>query len=110
MRTAACATLREDDADSRFDQPARSILWRGKFNATGDTTGLYLNVTGGTGFAFSAYLNGVFLGFNESIHGLTDTAFKTLQVDFPAGALSTNGSENVVLVIQDHMGLDQGAS
>jgi hypothetical protein len=86
-----------------------SILWRGHFNATDDATGLYLNVTGGTGFAFSAYLNGVFLGFNESVNGLTDTAFKTLQVDFPAGALSSNGS-NIVLVIQDHMGLDQGKS
>lgn len=31
-----------------------------------------------------------------------------MQVDFPTGALSSNGT-NVILIIQDHMGLDQGA-
>jgi hypothetical protein len=59
--------------------------------------------TGGLGFAFSAYLNGRFLGSNSSIL----TASATATFDFPAGMLS-NTTENVLVVVQDHQGLDQG--
>lgn len=76
-----------------------NILWRGRFN--GKSTGVFLNVIGGTGSGWSAWLNGKFLGSTYGNITLSQTN-KTL--DF---GNATQDGENVLFVIQDHMGKDQ---
>ncbi|KAK4139805.1 glycoside hydrolase superfamily [Dichotomopilus funicola] len=83
-------------------------LWRGRFLvATNDSgaapTGVYLAVQGGTAHGWSAYLNGGFLG---SWLGSADAAVGNLTLEFGDGVLQDG--ENVLLVIHDDTGHDQG--
>ncbi|KAK3904862.1 beta-galactosidase [Staphylotrichum tortipilum] len=78
-------------------------LWRGRFsspNAT--TTGVFLSVQGGTAHAWSAYLNGVFLG---SWAGDARAAVGNATLAFPEGVVKEKG--NVLLVVHDDMGHDE---
>jgi hypothetical protein len=76
-----------------------NILWRGRFN--GKSSGAFLNVIGGTGSGWSAWLNGKFLGSTFGDIQLSQTN-KTLSF----GNAVVEG-ENVLFVIQDHLGKDQ---
>ncbi|HWC79296.1 MAG TPA: beta-galactosidase [Pseudonocardiaceae bacterium] len=72
--------------------------YRGHFQASGKETGIHLeSISGGGAQAFSAWLNGVFLG--SSTTGSADFAF-------PAGALSKTG-DNVVSVLTVDMGHEE---
>ncbi|THH33329.1 hypothetical protein EUX98_g843 [Antrodiella citrinella] len=44
-----------------------NMIWRGHFNASGQETAFNLTVQGGLVFAYSAFLNGVFLGSNPEL-------------------------------------------
>lgn len=76
-----------------------NILWRGRFN--GRSSGAFLNVIGGTGSGWSAFLNGKFLG---STFGDVKLSQTNLTLEFGD---AVNDGENVLFVIQDHMGKDQ---
>ncbi|KAI4765020.1 beta-galactosidase B [Aureobasidium sp. EXF-3400] len=76
-----------------------NILWRGRFNGT--RSGIFLNVIGGTGSGWSAWLNGKFVGSTFGDIKLSQTN-QTLKF----GDAAKSG-ENVLFIIQDHMGKDQ---
>ncbi|TKA82558.1 hypothetical protein B0A55_01201 [Friedmanniomyces simplex] len=77
----------------------QNLLWRGCF--TGDATGVYLDIIGGVASGWSAWLNGVFLG---SVLG--NVTLSETNATLPFGNATTSG-ENVLFVIQDHMGHDE---
>lgn len=78
-----------------------NLLWRGRFNST-SAIGVFLNIIGGTSSGWSAYLNGVFLGSSYGNTSLTQT---NLTLTF--NDTVKLGEENVLFVIQDHMGKDE---
>ncbi|GAB7346927.1 hypothetical protein MBLNU459_g1992t3 [Dothideomycetes sp. NU459] len=77
-----------------------NLLWRGRFDGA-EATGVFLNVIGGTSSGWSAYLNGVLLG---STFGDTKLSQTNLTLSFGKAVKS---GENVLFVIQDHMGKDE---
>ncbi|KAL4733988.1 glycoside hydrolase superfamily [Aspergillus similis] len=77
-------------------------LWRGHFNGTAD--GVYLEVQGGIAHGWTAWLNGKFVG---SFKGILNSSVGTKEITFPNGTVSNR--ENVLLVMQDITGHDQGS-
>ncbi|KAI8904567.1 beta galactosidase, partial [Powellomyces hirtus] len=85
------------------------ILYRGRFAGTGTETQILIRAQGAAeaspgfertnGFAYSVWLNGVYLGRSEDND--RNVVFK-----FPAGSVRA-GQTNVLFVITDNMGLNQ---
>lgn len=88
-----------------------NLLWRARFpspaNVSSIPTGVYLSVSGGTSHGWSAYLNGVFIG---SWLGTTKISLSNGTLSFANATLSPSGQDNVLFVIQDHMGHDESAA
>ncbi|KAF4814695.1 putative beta-galactosidase B [Colletotrichum siamense] len=82
-----------------------SFIYRGRF--TGLADGVSLTLYGGQAFGFSVYLNGRFLEAFSGSPG-TKVASGKLLLDFPGDTLLQN-TTNVLTVIQDNSGHDQGA-
>lgn len=85
-----------------------NLLWRGRFSSSTNSslapTGVYLSVIGGTSHGWSAYLNGAFIG---SWLGTTAITRSNATLSFGNATLAPPGRENVLFVIQDHMGHDE---
>ncbi|KAL0580896.1 hypothetical protein V5O48_001089 [Marasmius crinis-equi] len=79
-----------------------NILWRAHFNATGLETGFTVNVSGGTAFGYSVWLDQTFIG---SFAGDWAQANHEGSFDFPKQLES--GSSHVLTILQDHMGLNE---
>ncbi|KAH8834879.1 glycoside hydrolase family 35 protein [Flagelloscypha sp. PMI_526] len=77
-----------------------NIIFRGHFNATGLETGVSLDVFGGYAFAYTAWLNSVFLGSNQGTASVSER--KDTWV-IPGGTLRV-GENNVLVVLMDHTG------
>lgn len=75
-----------------------SLIFRGHFTATGTESVLHLNVSGGSAFAFSAWVNSTFLA---SWTGTGDAAIANQTLGFPK---LQHGSSYVLTVLVDHMG------
>lgn len=75
-----------------------SLIFRGHFVATGTEDVIHLNVSGGSAFAFSAWVNQTFLG---SWSGTGETAIANETLTLPA---LTQGGNYVLTVLMDHMG------
>lgn len=87
---------------SEYGFHGNNILWKGRF--TSHTTApkdIFIKVEAGRFSAFSAYLNGVYLGSAEA-GSERNAGSATFAI--PDGTLK--GGENVVTVLQDHMGID----
>ncbi|KAI8296476.1 putative beta-galactosidase B [Colletotrichum sp. SAR 10_98] len=82
-----------------------SFIYRGRF--TGRADGVSLTLNGGQAFGFSVYLNGRFLEAFPGSPGTKVVSGKLL-LGFPVDTLSQN-TTNVLTVIQDNSGHDQGA-
>lgn len=67
-------------------------------------TGVYLNVTGGSAFGYSAWLNGGFIG---SYLGSVKSATGKLTLSFANATLAANGTDNVLVVVMDNSGHDE---
>jgi len=78
----------------------QNLLWRGRF--TGDASGVYIDIIAGTSSGWSAWLNGHYLG---STLGSTSLSETNATLAFPSNSLVDG--ENVLFVIQDHMGHDE---
>ncbi|KAN0065375.1 hypothetical protein ACQY0O_001211 [Thecaphora frezii] len=95
---------------SEYGYHGNNIVWRGRFNGAevvehdGDDgeIGIEIEVQGGRGFAFSAWLNDVWLGSAETDQ---QRAAAKARFEVPAGALR-RGESNVITVVQDHMGMN----
>ncbi|CAK7211837.1 hypothetical protein SEUCBS140593_001299 [Sporothrix eucalyptigena] len=82
-----------------------SLIYRGHFVANGNESSLMLNVSGGWGFSFAAYLNDTFLGAwlgNDSVPTYIET-FQLATIGLP---LAT-GRPYIITMFQDHMGQDE---
>jgi beta-galactosidase len=77
---------------------AGSLVTRGHFVATGSESVLHLNVSGGSGFAFSAWVNSTFIG---SWSGAGDVRIANLTLDVPK---LSKGKNYVITVFTDNMG------
>ncbi|KAI0091585.1 glycoside hydrolase family 35 protein [Irpex rosettiformis] len=78
-----------------------NLIFRGHFTASGSETAVNLTVQGGLAFAYSAFINGVFIGSGGSSASLSMTSDVWT---FPEGSMRV-GKDNVLTVIQDHMGI-----
>ncbi|KAL4919832.1 glycosyl hydrolases family 35-domain-containing protein [Aspergillus aurantiobrunneus] len=78
-------------------------LWRGYFNGPAD--GVYLEVQGGIAHGWSAWLNGKLIG---SFLGNLISSVGSDEFSFPEG--SVRDGQNVLLVMQDNTGHDQGSA
>ncbi|KAI0684047.1 glycoside hydrolase superfamily [Cytidiella melzeri] len=79
-----------------------TVLWRGHFNGTSSTTSATLTINGGTNFAASVFINSHFINTTSSSTSEQTTALYV----FPSGSVKL-GQDNVITVIQDHMGNDE---
>jgi len=79
-------------------------LFRGRFRGN-DSTGVSLNIQGGTAFGWSAWLNGAYIG---SFPGVVASASNNMNLSFANATLFPLGeTENVLTVVMDHSGHDQ---
>ncbi|KAI0747487.1 glycoside hydrolase superfamily [Fomes fomentarius] len=81
-----------------------NIIWRGHFNATGSETAANLSINGGTAFAASVWINDAFIDTIGSIIAQGDA---NALFPFPNGSVIP-AQDNVITVLQDHMGNDEG--
>ncbi|KAJ7589475.1 glycoside hydrolase family 35 protein [Mycena floridula] len=80
-----------------------NLIFRGHFtNATGDETAIALTVQYGFAGGYSAWLNGVFLGSSQ---GNATVSLSSDTWSIPAGTVKTGAADNVLVVLQDHMGI-----
>jgi hypothetical protein len=77
------------------------LIWRGRFNASGEETAVNLTVQYGFAGGYSTWLNGVFLGSSQ---GNATISLSTDSWPIPSGTLRV-GQTNVLIVFQDHMGI-----
>lgn len=75
-----------------------SLIFRGHFAATGNETVMHLNVSGGSAFAFSAWINSTFL---TSWEGTGEVAIANQTLSLPQ---LQRGGHYVLTVLVDHMG------
>ena len=80
-----------------------SLLYRGHFTSNGQEDMIKLNVSGGSTFANSVYLNSVFLG---SYIGVPGVQFNEITLSVPGG-VARRGERCVVTVVIDLMGQDE---
>lgn len=78
-----------------------TLLYRGRFVATGNETTFFIETQGGTAFAHAIYLNSTFLG---SWPGISTNANYNQTLLLPS---LDAGQEYVLTVIIDNMGLDE---
>ncbi|KAJ5757703.1 uncharacterized protein N7511_006397 [Penicillium nucicola] len=81
-----------------------SLFYRGHFNANGQESNVWLNVSGGIGFGHSIWLNSTFLG---SWAGSSANSTIVHNVSLPS-ALSRD-TPYVLSILIDHMGQDEEA-
>ena len=81
-----------------------NILFRGHFDATGEETAANLSINGGTAFAASVWINDVFI---DTVSSLTAVGDVNATFTFPKGSI-VPGQDNVITVLQDHMGNNEG--
>jgi Beta-galactosidase, domain 2./Glycosyl hydrolases family 35. len=80
-----------------------SLLYRGHFNANGQESNVWLNVSGGVGFGHSVWLNNTFLG------SWVGSSANTSVVHNMSLPVLSQGSLYLILVLIDHMGQDEEA-
>ncbi|KAK6821046.1 family 35 glycosyl hydrolase [Apiospora arundinis] len=86
---------------------AGTHIYRATFPSTAEPpTGVFLNITGGTAFGYSAWLNSQFIG---SWLGLSYLDRAGLNLSFANATLSQSGEQNVLVVVMDNSGHDQRA-
>ncbi|KAF3916175.1 Beta-galactosidase [Arthrobotrys entomopaga] len=78
-----------------------NILWRGHFTATGGESAFKVTVQGGSGFGYSVWDNGVFIG------AWTGNGGSSSHSDTFTLSTWSKGSKHVITVVQDHSGLEQ---
>lgn len=77
-----------------------SLMFRGHFVATGNESVMHLNVSGGSAFAFSAWINQTFIG---SWQGTSEANIANLTLEVPS---LVRGKAYVLTLLSDHMGLN----
>lgn len=94
---------------SEYGFHSNYIIWRGHFSTPSELEGikdLFVKVEGGRSSAFSVWLNGVYLGSAEAGR---ETSAAGRRFTIPSRVLTEGEEANVVLVLQDHMGIEMEA-
>lgn len=87
-----------------YDIHVGNHIYRATFTATSEPpNGVFLNITGGTAFGYSAWLNGEFIG---SWLGLSWVDKEETTFSFSNATLNAEG-ENVLIIVMDNSGHDQ---
>ncbi|CDO72277.1 Glycoside Hydrolase Family 35 protein [Trametes cinnabarina] len=81
-----------------------NVLWRGHFNGSTSTTSVNLTINGGSSFAASVWINDKLI---DTVHNGADQI--NALFTFPEGSVKI-GEDNVVTVLQDHMGNDEDSN
>lgn len=81
-----------------------SLLYRGHFSANGLESYIWLNISGGTGFGHSVWLDDTFLG---SWSGTGANATITQNLTIPTSLSS--GTKHIISILIDNMGQDEEA-
>ena len=81
-----------------------SLIYRGRFTANGQESNVFLNVSGGSGFGHTAWLNGTLLG---SWTGSNPNASYGQTFNLPANI--TSGQTYILTLLIDHTGQDEEA-
>lgn len=80
-------------------------IYRATFPSTASSpSGVYLNITGGKAFGYSAWLNGAYIG---SYLGASTSATGETELSFSNATLAAEGKDNVLVVVMDNSGHDQ---
>lgn len=80
-------------------------IYRATFPSTPSSpSGVYLNITGGKAFGYSAWLNGAYIG---SYLGASTSATGESEFSFENATLAAEGKDNVLVVVMDNSGHDQ---
>ena len=87
---------------SDYGYHAGSLLYRGHFVSTGNESTFFVNITGGYGFAYSAWLNSDFLG-----SWVGSGSYQTYNSTFALPPNLRPGSNNTATVLIDHTGQDE---
>ena len=86
-----------------------SVLYRGHFIANGQESSLFLNISGGSGFGYSIWLNDKYL---DSWAGSSDTSFYAQNISLVPttnNAALSSGKPYTISILIDHMGYDEEA-
>ncbi|KAH7102444.1 glycoside hydrolase family 35 protein [Auriculariales sp. MPI-PUGE-AT-0066] len=85
-----------------------TVLWRGHFQGSDETTGVNLTINGGEAFAASVWINGRFIKttYGNSTNNLNIIRETNEVYAFPQGSVRI-GKENVITVLQDNQGLEE---
>lgn len=89
-----------------YDIHVGTHIYRATFPGTSTASGVYLRITGGSAFGFSAWLNGGFLGSYLGASTAT-TGEATLSFANATLAGAAGGGDNVLVVVMDNSGHDQ---
>lgn len=95
-------TTPTDLYSSDYGYHAGSLIYRGRFTATGNETSFFVNITGGYGFAHSVWLNSTLLG---SWVGSGSNQFYAQTFNFSIPL--QRGSSYVITALIDHTGQDE---
>ncbi|KAL9107270.1 MAG: hypothetical protein Q9227_007812 [Pyrenula ochraceoflavens] len=87
---------------SDYGYHAGSLIYRGHFTSTGNESTFFVNITGGYGFAYSAWLNSDFLG-----SWVGSGSYQTYNSTFKLPSNLLSGSSNTFTVLIDHTGQDE---
>lgn len=81
-------------------------LYRASFSTPSSSapTGVYLNITGGSAFGYSVWLNGAFIG---SYLGASTSATGEVSFSFANATLATGSADNILVVVMDNSGHDE---
>lgn len=79
-------------------------IYRATFPSESSATGVYLNITGGSAFGYSVWLNGGFIG---SYLGASTSTTGELLFSFANASLTTGNTENTLVVVMDNSGHDE---
>lgn len=83
-------------------------IYRATFPSTPTPpTGVYLNISGGTAFGYSAWLNSQYIG---SYLGLSYSEIGAINLSFANATLRTDGEDNILVVVMDNSGHEEQAA
>lgn len=79
-------------------------LYRAIFPSTSNASGVYLSITGGSAFGYSAWLNGDFIG---SYLGASTATSGAVSLSFANATLASNSADNILIIVMDNSGHDE---
>lgn len=79
-------------------------IFRSTFPGTSTASGVYLSITGGSAFGYSAWLNGDFIG---SYLGASTSTAGAVSLSFANATLASNGADNILIIVMDNSGHDE---